>query len=261
MHSCNNCQVRWLQTGGESADYYSTVQYIQEFDGSEDFGNYFNIHDPVQLRHLEWVGTGSLRDRIVADIGCGAGAFLDFIKGASKQTIGIDLNKAFVERLSSNGHKAYQTISEVDADYKQAVDILTAFSMIEHVEDPLTLVSDMRELAHSKTRLIMSTPNANEFLLDYLPESYGQFFYRKVHLWYFNEDSLVYLLEKAGWKVENVHYLQRFGLSNFISWVRDKRPSGNEELSFVTRTVSECWRSELCRQRKSDYFCVEAVPA
>jgi 2-polyprenyl-3-methyl-5-hydroxy-6-metoxy-1,4-benzoquinol methylase len=253
--------VRWLDSGGEAADYYSSVQYIQEFDGSEDIENYFSIHDPVQLRHLGWVGTGTFRNKTVVDIGCGAGAFLDFVKGVATQTIGIDLNEVFVSRLVSQGHKAYQSISEVDAEFKCGVDILSAFSMIEHVEDPLALAIELHELAHPRTRLIMSTPNADEFLLEYLPATYKQFFYRKVHLWYFNERSLKFLLQKAGWKVEKVHYLQRFGLSNFISWVKESRPSGDAELPFVSTTMSDCWRSELCSQKVSDYFCIEAVPA
>ncbi|MGI9318333.1 MAG: class I SAM-dependent methyltransferase, partial [bacterium] len=198
--ACKSCLVQWLDTGGESAEYYSSVQYIQEFDGSEDIDNYFSIHDPIQLRHLEWVDTGSIRKKTVADIGCGAGAFLDFVKGIAHQTIGIDLNKVFVERLIANGHKAYQSISKVESEYRQSVDILTAFSMIEHVDDPLSLATELKQLAHADTKLIMSTPNADEFLLDYLPDVYKQFFYRKVHLWYFNERSLTYLLEKAGWK-------------------------------------------------------------
>lgn len=258
---CKNCQVRWLTTGGEAAEYYSTTEYIKEFDGSGEESAYFGIHDPVQLRHLEWVGTGALRSKSVADIGCGAGAFLDFAKGLARNTIGIDLNESFVKRLNESGHRGFLNIDQVDESYLNNIDVLTAFSMIEHVDDPLTLARQLTKLANSQTRLYMSTPNADDFLLDMELDAYNQFYYRKVHLWYFNEHALTCLLEKAGWKVEKAHYVQRFGLSNFISWVDEHRPTGDSELSFITPTMSECWRTELCTQKKADYFCVEAVLA
>lgn len=255
---CNSCKVQWLLDGGEGHEYYTSGTYVEEFDSGSEFEEYFQIHDPIQLRHLNWIGVDSFRGKKIADVGCGGGSFLDFTKNIASETIGVDLNPVFVERLNSVGHKGYSSIDAAAKDFKSSVDIITSFSVIEHVEHPIDYLSKIKEMATPETRLFISTPNANEFLLNYDSEAYKRFFYRKVHLWYFNEQSLTNLLDTCGWKVTKTHFHQRFGLSNFINWIQQESPKANAELPFVTETMSNCWRAELSAQRISDYFCVEA---
>ena len=75
-------------------------------------------------------------------------------------------------------------------------------------------------------RLLLSTPNADDWLIAMLPGVYDRFFYRKAHRWYFNGESLSALAGNAGFEVAELRYKQRFDISNALHWLRDGRPTG-----------------------------------
>ncbi len=57
-----------------------------------------------------------------------------------------------------------------------------------------------------------------------------QFFYRTVHRWYFDMPSLSGLARHCGFDIVQENCVQRFGISNALAWLRDRKPTGDQAL-------------------------------
>lgn len=260
---CSSCQSAFLPASlGQDAAYYESEDYRKEVNESSEVSDYFRMHDGEQAANLAVTGTACFRDKVVADIGCGGGSFLDGIKGHARTAIAIEPSRVFRDSLSKRGYAVFPYAQEALREFRGKVDVVTSFSVLEHVQDPLGFLRDARELLAPGGSAIISTPNADDALLEALPEAYPAFFFRKAHLWYFNPKSLENLLERAGFDQIRIIPRQRFGLSNFLGWLRSRAPQGEKRSGFVTGAMDAAWKSELERTLRCDYLFAEArLPA
>jgi 2-polyprenyl-3-methyl-5-hydroxy-6-metoxy-1,4-benzoquinol methylase len=224
IQHCTSCDAAWLE--GTFFDYASK-DYREKVDGDASIEDYYRIHDCDQARALAELGTDGLRGQCVVDIGCGGGAFLDLVKGFASSTIAIEPAVFYHEALHSNGHLVYSSIEEALEKHAGLVNQVVLFSVIEHVDDPVVLLDQARRLLRTGGRILLSTPNREDWLLELLPSEYGAFFYRAAHRWYFNAKSLRRIAEMAGFTDTEIRYRHRFGLANFLMWLRDRRPAGH----------------------------------
>ena len=208
---------------------YASSYYRNSVDGDDSAETYFRLHDKDQLANLCMLGTDGLRGKVVADIGCGAGSFLDLVKGPAAATIAIEPNPTYQATLRQHGHHCFAYPGDALATWESQVDLAVSFAVIEHVPDPLCFLSQIRSLLKPGARLLLSTPNADDWLVGFHPD-YARFFYRRAHKWYFNRDSLQFLAEKAGFSDMNCHFRQRFDLANAFYWLREGRPTGLAKL-------------------------------
>lgn len=260
VYQCLSCQAITLpKIIEDTVTYYESDAYRQEVDISAEVNDYYRLHDGEQLRNLSMTGTEIFRDKIVADIGCGAGSFLDAIKGYVREAIAIEPSAIFRQCLEQKGYPTYSYVDNALEQYAGQVEIATSFSVIEHIEAPLTFLQQIYRLLQPEGFLFLSTPNAKDILLQALPQEYAQFFYRKVHLWYFTPSALIKLLELAGFSNIQILPYQRFGLGNFLGWLRDKKPQGELQFDFLTPAIDTVWKTELERTENSDYLFVKAT--
>ena len=235
-----------------SVDYESS-EYRRLVDGSDRAEDFHRLHDAEQAEKLRALGTASLRDTVLVDVGCGAGSFLDLVKGFCRTTIGIEPTPSLRAAVEKKGHLAFPYCADVPDAWVGSADVAVAFSLVEHVEDPLALLRDIRRLLKPSGRLLISTPNRRDWLLEILPEEYAAFFYRVVHLWYFDAEAVERLMQAAGFIDIAVSYHHRFDLSNAILWLRDKRPTGIGKLP-VAGGASEVFRGLLESSGRADYL-------
>lgn len=254
---CGGCQAGYLP--GQATDY-ATGQYRTLVDGSDTPEEFYRLHDAEQGEKLRILGTGGLREAVLMDVGCGAGSFLDLVKGYCRTTIGIEPMTSFRKALTDKGHLAFTYCADVPRDWQGRVDLAVCFSVIEHLEDPLRLLQDIRQLLKPGGRLLLSTPNRRDWLLELLPNEYAQFFYRKVHTWYFDAEAIVKLARLAGFAAASVSYVHRYDLSNSILWLRDKQPTGLGRLD-ITGCVDGTFSSMLEAAGRADYLYCSCVNA
>ena len=250
---CVHCSAGRL-TGDTNVDYES-AEYRKLVDDDESAQGYYALHDNEQSRKLELIGVDRLRNRIIADIGCGAGSFLDVVKGVSRETIAIEPAAAYRQELSAKGHVVYPYCKDVPEEHRGRVDVAVCFSVIEHVDDPLELLQDIRRLLKPGGQLILSTPNTREWLLELLPVEYGSFFFRVVHQWYLDKQSIEILTKRAGYTRSEFRFVQRFDMSNFLLWLRDRKPTGLRKIS-VPGPIDAGFCRWLEDTERSDYIYV-----
>ena len=250
---CPRCGARHLPPLMEDlAAYYQSGEYRGDLDQGNAEEKYFQLTDNDQPHRLELLGMHEVRGRIVADVGCGAGPFLDLVKGIASRTVAIEPNTAYYDGLHQRGHRCYPYVRNALADWQGKVDLGVTFSVLEHVENPREFLADIKSLLKPGGRLLLSTPNADDFMLEICP-AYAPFFYRKAHLWYFTQRALGELARLAGFEECRIVHQHRFDLSNALLWLRDRCPTGLGTLKLNSR-LDSAWRSFLEASGRADYL-------
>ena len=260
VRQCQECGVKMLPPAiANLSEYYEGAQYRQEVDAGAAAADYYRLHDAEQARNIGLTGTGRFRGKVVMDVGCGAGSFLDAVQGSAGRVVAIEPSGEFQDELRRKGFQTFAYPRDAHAEWAGKVDVAVCFSVIEHVEDPVGFLRSIRALLGPGGTCLLTTPNAGDLLLEALPEAYPSFFYRKVHLWYFDQTSLQRAFAEAGFARCGVAGNHRFGLGNFLLWLRDKRPPGQASLAAVTPGMDAVWKSELERTFACDYLFATAT--
>ena len=247
---CRKCGAAFLD---RVALNYETAQYRCMVDGGASSENFYALHDDEQIDKINVLGTGQLRGKVIADVGCGAGSFLDLIKGYAATTIAIEPAADFHKALKRKNHKVYGYAKDALKNWRGKVDIIVSFAVLEHIEFPLEFLKEIRLLLKPRGMLLLSTPNHQDWMLEVLAQDYGKFFYRQVHAWYFDEKSLTTIGKLAGFKRVEVNYKQRFDFSNALLWARDRKPTGLGKIDLL-RELDGQYEKILETQGRSDFI-------
>lgn len=231
VSQCGQCNVA-------SLDYehlnYETDNYRKSVDGESSAGSFYKQHDKEQLEYLRMLGTELPRDATVCDVGCGGGSFLDYMSGVASKTIGVEPGEFFHSSLLSRGHEVYPYMENCIERYADTVDLVVSFNVIEHVKNPLNFLRDMYRLLRPGGTLLLCTPNLDNWLINFAPDKFSKFFYRRVHPWYFCKKSLENMCNLCDITDYSVKYSQRYGLANALTWIREGRGSGNDATHFLS---------------------------
>ena len=250
---CEECGVERLEDVQLPSDYYVGDAYRQELQEPPDVEGYLERHDTEQYARFGLMESIRLRNAVVVDVGCAGGSFLDSIAGFARTTIGVEPGTAYCASLRSRGHEVYDSAESALQDWRDRVDVVCCFSVIEHVEDPVGLLSSMRALLRKGRVAVVSTPNRDDILMRLGGDAYRSFFYRKVHRFYFDGASLTRAASAAGFDGTRLRYVHRFGHANFTTWLGDRRPGGETE-SPLGAVFDQTWRATLEARGLADYL-------
>lgn len=253
---CGGCGVERLDEAHvRGEDIYQGAEYRALVGEAVDAEGFFAEHDILQLRNLQQLWPHSLRGAIIADVGCAAGSFLDHVAGLVSCSVAIEPCREYHESLRERGHEVFSTLEEAHGTFDGNLDWVFSFSVIEHVADPRAFLSGIAALLKPGGHALVSTPNRQDILMGLLPEEYPAFFYRTVHRWYFDPDSLHACSAHAGLFCKEMKVAQRFGLSNTLFWLRDKAPNSGKPLPPVDSPVLDAvWRAHLTQTGTGDYL-------
>ncbi len=240
---CNQCKVDRLDEASNLDPLeYETQGYREKMGQGVTVENFFAHADQSQLLNLRAIWPIPVRGKIVADIGCGGGAFLDQISGQAHTIVAIEPTVAYHSSLLSRGYKVYPYVSEAQSEWSETVDLAVSFHVIEHVRRPVDFLKEINLLLRPEGYLLIATPNRNEILMKLIPDEFLKFFYRRAHRHYFDEESLRYCIREAGLRVVDAFTLQSFGMSNALGWLRDRKPIGHKRLAGIDRIADEHWK-------------------
>jgi SAM-dependent methyltransferase len=227
---CPICGTQFLNSSVLNINY-NTEEYRNLVEESYSENSYYNSHDEEQIYNIEVINLKNVRNKSIVDIGCGAGSFLDAIKGFATKIVAVEPFKYYRNILELKGYKVFGYASNVTMNNQ--FDIATSFAVIEHVESPLDFLKDIQKLVKKGGQIIISTPNTDDFQLELLGDEYKSFYYRKVHKFYFNKESLTYLSKKIGFKGVEFIYKHKYDMSNLIFWLKDKEPTGLKKTNLL----------------------------
>jgi 2-polyprenyl-3-methyl-5-hydroxy-6-metoxy-1,4-benzoquinol methylase len=137
----------------------------------------------------------------ILDIGCGFGQTLGYHQGRGCEVYGVEADeniKRVVEKFGFNVH-----VGLFDANRYQPAyfDYVTMDQVIEHVDDPATVLKGIARILKPDGVAILSTPNADGWGLKFFGRKW-EHWHIPYHLQIFSKNSLEEYAKEAGFKLE-----------------------------------------------------------
>jgi len=136
------------------------------------------------------------------EIGCGNGSVLHYLE---EKGVAIEGGDIFFEGLKFCRKRSKASLYHIDAlnmPFKEEYDIVGAFDLIEHIEDDLLLLQEIRRVLKPDGKLIITVP-ANKLL-------WGEFDIMSLHKRRYRRIELIEKLEKSGFVVEKISFFLFF---------------------------------------------------
>lgn len=151
-------------------------------------------------------GLSGKRGTRILEVGAGLGYFTYALRRAGYDAIGIDVSEEAVSRARSRFGKFYlrESVESYSVGSDEKFDAIVMVEVIEHLENPVSVVESALRLLAPGGSLIATTPNRSYFGDDApwttdLPP---------VHLWWFSEESVTAIGKQLGCEVSLVDFTE-----------------------------------------------------
>jgi len=167
------------------------------------------------------------------DIGCGTGRFLRSMEqyGLARQNIyGLELDEAVVEPLRREGYQAWcRRVEECVEIPAESIDLATMFHVIEHVDDPRTVMQGIARWLKPGGVLALETPNLDSWDARKFRETWWGGYHIPRHWNLFSPPTLSRLFEDAGFEVVGCRFLTghsfwMFSFHHALKYGNPRRP-------------------------------------
>lgn len=164
--------------------------------------------------------------REIVDFGCGDGAFLRAVRDRVASGCGIELQQDYVSALNSEGIACHTSLEPLGDN---SLDTAVSFHVLEHLPEPLEALRELRRVLKPGGTAVLEVPHANDVLLNDLDcDAFRSFTLWSQHLVLHTRDSLKRLLGEAEFEQVVVEGVQRYPLSNHLTWLSAGKPGGHK---------------------------------
>lgn len=196
----------------------------------QDWGeNYYLKKDKIELAFSS--SFDEMLDRLepyrknnrLLDVGCSLGAFILAAKDRGRAEHGVEISRpvALYARDIRKLNLFCGTMEE--AKFKNDYfDVINMSALLEHVHDPLGMASEAYRILRKGGALSASVPSFTSLSIKILGKKYR--YIAKEHLFYFTKDSIMKLLERAGFKTAKISS-EYFSPLTFIEDLRGVAPN------------------------------------
>jgi 2-polyprenyl-6-hydroxyphenyl methylase/3-demethylubiquinone-9 3-methyltransferase len=131
-------------------------------------GEFRPLHEinPVRVRYID--ARAPVKGKRVIDIGCGGGLAAEALAKCGAQVTGLDLGEQTIEVARLHALESGLAISyrreaaETHAgDHASEYDVVTCLEMLEHVPDPMSVITSIATLVRPGGDVFLSTINRN----------------------------------------------------------------------------------------------------
>lgn len=258
MYQCARCGTVWHEDLKEDyAAFYGSEDYRQDLEGTSAIEDFYRMHDGESLEKLRYTGTEIFRNQVTADIGCGGGAFLDYVSTVAKRVVAVEPSRTYGRAMEEKGFAVFPYTEDALKEYRGKVDVVVSFDVIEHVQDPLKFVAEIFQLLSGGGRAFVGTPTDAPVMRELLGPDYESFLFSTQHPWVLGKGSFRYIAEQCGIREYRCRFYQRYGLGNLIYWLLKRAPGRHKEYNFITKGLDAHWRADLETNELSDYIVFE----
>jgi 2-polyprenyl-3-methyl-5-hydroxy-6-metoxy-1,4-benzoquinol methylase len=262
FYRCASCDVAFLYpalTAKEEERFYAKEfeQFMekragQDYDWSGPEGHFLSSRKQYERRLPFFQDLLKPRKRVL-EIGCSSGFMLAPLKEQGLDVVGVEPSGGFGGFLKKSGVKVYESLEEVGAKEKDKFDIVMHFFVLEHVAAPLAFLKQGLALLNDKGVLVFEIPSRDDPLLTiYNIPAFQRFYWSVAHNYYFNRQSLEYLLTKLDKQFEIVGE-QRYDISNHMTWALEGKPGGQKRFSnSFTRDLERAYLESMIKTGHCD---------
>lgn len=207
IYKCNNCtfQFVWPLPTEEELSYIYNEKTLSGENSTINYETYLRSKNQLTKEYAqvlkilnEFPSKGKL-----LDVGCAAGFFLNYAKQNNWDVEGVevskDLSKFARQELGLNVHTG--TLSNVALQPK-SYDVVTLIGVIEHLDNPQSVIDNVNRVIKLNGVLIILTENVESFLSKVLKSKWNGYMPPE-HLSYFSKKSIQYLIQSRGFRLVN----------------------------------------------------------
>jgi SAM-dependent methyltransferase len=142
----------------------------------------------------------------ILDLGCGTGEFIAELQKRGCEVWGVDFDKDAIE-VAKKYFKLKNVYNESFEDFFQRpdifpFDIITFFEVVEHLDNPLKFIQNVKEILKSDGKIILTTPCRERFLVNLASWDFPPH-----HLTRWNKKALSNLFRKINFSISQVNYI------------------------------------------------------
>lgn len=246
---CDDCGLVFLADSAISEEFYEHAK----MHGEEplDVEEWLCETHRDDARRIEFLSE-SLINRDLLDFGCGAAGFLLKARTKARSVMGIELEARLQQHFINKKLEVVPRIGDLPTN--RQFDLVTAFHVIEHLQDPAHVLSELAKFCRQEGKIIIEVPSSSDALLSlYQSVPFSEFTYWSCHLYLFNADNLRILARKAGLQLDYVKHIQRYPLSNHLYWLAKGSPGGHQKWSYIdSPELSMAYEASLAAVGKTD---------
>jgi 2-polyprenyl-3-methyl-5-hydroxy-6-metoxy-1,4-benzoquinol methylase len=204
---CNGCGFRFTNPRPNETEmirYYDSPDYISHNTANRNLlQKIYKIVRTVSVKNKCSIVKKFSSGKVLMDIGCGTGEFLNYCRKMNFITTGIEPNK---KAISFAREEYGLTIFDENKllGFSQATfDVITMWHVLEHVHNLNERMQRIKQLLKPHGTLILAVPDSNSFdAAKY--KSFWAAYDLPRHLYHFTQNSLENLIVKHGFHLEKI---------------------------------------------------------
>jgi SAM-dependent methyltransferase len=137
----------------------------------------------------------------VLEIGCATGALLEFLVWRGWETRGVEISIKQAEYARKKRSLDVSTVPLEENHFPAShFSLVIASHLIEHLNDPVSFIREVRRILIPGGRLLVTTPNTASFQAKLFGNKWRSAIFD--HLYLFSKETLTRLLEQEGFSIE-----------------------------------------------------------
>ncbi|MCB1079235.1 MAG: class I SAM-dependent methyltransferase, partial [Verrucomicrobiae bacterium] len=204
--------------------------------------NYASKISPIAVKAKEWLDRGKMKGIVSTlgrapgsymDIGCGDGRFLRSMEKLGvprEKNYGLELDERVVAPLREQGFQAFcERVEDCERVPEGALDLITMFHVIEHVDDPASVVRQAAKWLAPGGIFAVETPNLDSLDARVFHETYWGGYHIPRHWNLFKPDTLARLfadqgLEPVATRYQTGHSFWMYSMHHWLRYEGTPRP-------------------------------------
>ena len=138
----------------------------------------------------------------ILDIGCAAGFFLKVMEGKGWETTGVEISALMADfaRTELKLNNVFLGTLEDQQFEAESFDVITLWDVIEHLEDPRSVLAKTKLLLKNDGIMVLETQNVESVFARLMGRRWHHYKFEE-HLWHFSPKTLSALLALEGFAV------------------------------------------------------------
>lgn len=249
---CDNCDFRFTNPRPDETAmnrYYNSSDYIAH--GARKRTLLQTIYKTVRkftIRNKYSIVNKYSKGKVLMDIGCGTGEFLNYCRKMNFVTTGIEPNdKARNFAIYELGLTIFDD-SQLDEFFPATFNVITMWHVLEHVHKLNERLHLIHELLKPDGTLIIAVPDSDSWDAKKYKAFWAAYDLPR-HLYHFTPESFKNLTQKNGFGVEQIIPLKLDAF--YISLLSEKYLSGKQK--YISALVNGIRSNIYGRKNKNNY--------
>ena len=204
---CNNCEHVYVENQVKEsflAELYATSNVDEKFQERSLDSNLFKFEILLYNKYLQFIQKTFNKDESLLDIGAGDGKFIEFVNTFSNYKLSAmefsEKSSEFIKSIVGENNYYNTAVSKTNFNGKK-FKIITLWSVMEHLPNPLVELSKCKEILDNDGIIIAQMPNFYSRALKIFGIRNPTINPRS-HLQYFSYNSFERLAHNAGFEIE-----------------------------------------------------------